>query len=96
MAFKLIKKKLAQNLNVDHKNSIIFYVNFSYVKIVFVYRYNTLRTKTHQTEFQLIIKEVEEIDNLINYAQNFITWKSEGKRKRLINISICTNNNTFF
>lgn len=45
-------------------------------------RYNTLRTKTHRTEFQLIVKEVENIDNLINDAQKSVTWKSEGKKKK--------------
>lgn len=37
-----------------------------------------LRTETHPTEFQLIIKEVETIDSLINEAQTFVTWNSEG------------------
>ncbi|VVC32244.1 Hypothetical protein CINCED_3A002285 [Cinara cedri] len=39
--------------------------------------YNTLRTKTHHTEFQLIIEEVKNIDKLINDAQESVTWKSE-------------------
>lgn len=43
-----------------------------------LYRYNTLRTKTHSTEFQLIIKEIENIDNHINDAQKCVTWKLEG------------------
>lgn len=46
-----------------------------------MFRYNTLRIKTHRTELQLIIQEVEGIDNLINDAQKSVTWKSEGKNK---------------
>lgn len=45
-----------------------------------VFRYNTLRTKTHHTEFRLINREIENIDNLINDAQESITWKSEGNQ----------------
>lgn len=34
---------------------------------------------THSTELELIINYVEDIDNLINEAQMFVTWNSEGK-----------------
>jgi len=37
-----------------------------------------LRTETHPTELQLIIQEIENIDNLIEDAQKFVTWNSEG------------------
>lgn len=37
-----------------------------------------LRTKTHTSEFQLIVKEIDNIDILINEAQMFVTWDSEG------------------
>lgn len=43
-----------------------------------MYRYNTLRAGAHPTELQLIIKEIENIDNFIEDAQKFVTWKSEG------------------
>lgn len=40
-----------------------------------------MRTKTHSTELQLILKEVEDIDYLINDAQELVTWQSEGRQK---------------
>lgn len=43
-----------------------------------------LRTETHPTELQLIIQEIENIDNLIEDAQKFVTWNSEGKKQFLI------------
>lgn len=43
-----------------------------------LFRYNVLRTKTHSTEIQLIIEEIEEIDKLIDDAQKYVTWNSEG------------------
>ncbi|XP_050529246.1 dynein beta chain, ciliary-like [Daktulosphaira vitifoliae] len=39
--------------------------------------YNTLRTKTHNTEYELVQKEIEKIDFLINNAQKNINWSSE-------------------
>lgn len=51
---------------------------------VFMYRYNTLRTKTHPTELQLIIKEVDIIESLINDAQHFVTWNSKGIRLKCL------------
>lgn len=38
-----------------------------------------LRTETHPTELQLIIQEIENIDKLIDDAQNYVTWNSEGE-----------------
>lgn len=38
-----------------------------------------MRTKTHHTELQLIIHEIENIDNHIDEAQKFITWNAVGK-----------------
>jgi len=43
-----------------------------------------LRTETHPTELQLIIQEIENIDQLIDDAQKFVTWNSEGKQKYFI------------
>ncbi|XP_022182919.1 dynein heavy chain 9, axonemal-like [Myzus persicae] len=39
--------------------------------------YNMLRTETHPTELQLIIQEIENIDNLIDDAQKYVTWNTE-------------------
>lgn len=39
---------------------------------------------TDPTEFQLIINEVEKIDDLINNAQMFVTWNSEGKKLKIL------------
>lgn len=43
-------------------------------------RYNVMRTKTHRTELQLIVHEVENIDGRIDEAQKSITWDAIGKR----------------
>lgn len=41
-----------------------------------------LRIDTHPTELQLIIQEIEGIDNLIDDAQKFVTWNTQGKTKK--------------
>lgn len=46
--------------------------------MILLFRYNVLRTETHPLEFQLIVKELDNIDRLINEAQMFVTWNSEG------------------
>jgi len=45
-----------------------------------------LRTETHPTELQLIIKEIEDIDKLIDDAQQYVTWNSEGKNNVFLKI----------
>lgn len=51
---------------------------FIYI-LYYKYRYNTLRIKTHRIELKMIIKEIENIENLINNSQELVTWQSEGK-----------------
>ncbi|XP_025202252.1 dynein beta chain, ciliary-like, partial [Melanaphis sacchari] len=63
-AIKLYKR---ENLILTYKRDIEEIVKW----------YNTLRTETHPTELQLIIQEIENIDNLIEDAQKFVTWNSE-------------------
>lgn len=46
-----------------------------------MFRYNFIRIETHPIELQLIFQDIEKIDKLINYAQNYVTWNSEGKTK---------------
>lgn len=58
---------------------------FTYTNyIVLLFRYNILRKETHPTEFQLIIKDIENIDRLIKKAQMYVTWNSEGKQNRFL------------
>lgn len=42
-------------------------------------RYNHIKTNTNDVEFNLIRKEMEEIDTEIQKAESELTWNSEGK-----------------
>lgn len=62
---------------------MIYYIEIIVLIRLVIIRYNFIRTETHPTELQLIIHDIESIDKLIDHAQQYVTWDSEGKRKKI-------------